>query len=420
MFNVMMLLNINDSKMKNIVIVGGGFGGIKVALDLESQNLTDSRITLISSKSHFEYQPALYRVVSGSNPLEVCIPLGEIFDNRNIEVIEDTILSVDLNNQKLVGLSESIYKFDYLVLAMGSETEYYNIPGLEKFSFGMKSINEAIILNRHIHELFDSFSNLSMKDQEYAHHFVVVGGGASGVELSAELAGYLKTIATNHHNKSIKITIDLIEAGPNILSLMPIDYSNKVKQRLKSLGVNIVVNCAIVQEQLDTIYAKNSKLKTKTVIWTAGVKINHLYNNIKGLEINKDRRVKIDEYLKIVNNDNVFVIGDGASSQYSGMAQTAIDQGLTVANNINKLINNKPLIPYTPKKTNYAIPVGKYWAGVMVGNIKIYGKLAWLIRRLVDLKYFMSILSFKKAITVWQSGKTLTNICSICSKKSII
>ena len=136
---------------------------------------------------------------------------------------------------------------------MGSETEYYNILGLEKFSFGMKSINEAIILNRHIHELFDSFSNLSMKDQEYAHHFVVVGGGASGVELSAELAGYLKTIATNHHNKSIKITIDLIEAGPNILSLMPIDYSNKVKQRLKSLGVNIVVNCAIVQEQLDTI-----------------------------------------------------------------------------------------------------------------------------------------------------------------------
>lgn len=406
--------------MKNIVIVGGGFGGIKVALDLESKNLSDIRIVLISNKPHFEYQSALYRVIAGSNPLEVCIPLREIFLNKKIEVIEDTIESINTENQLLVGKSESRYKYDYLVLSLGSETEYYNIPGLEKLSFGMKSINEAIVLNRHIHKLFDSCHNLSKEEKECALHFVIVGAGASGVELSAELARYTKIVATNHKNKSVKISIDLVEAGSNILPSMSTNFSNNIKKHLTSLGVNVMINRPIIKEELDRVYLKNANIKTKTVIWTAGVVINHLYTQTKGLKIAKDKKISVDKFLLASGTKNIFIIGDGASSQYSGMAQTAIDQGANVSKNIVRLLNNTTLSPYKAKIPHYAIPVGKYWAGVMIGNIKIYGKLGWIIRRLADLKYFLSILPINKVLIVWRSGKALTNICSICSNEHII
>src|SRR3989344_8759292 len=116
-----------------IIIIGGGFGGVRTALDLEAQKLSNTRIILISDKPHFEYYPTLYRVVTGSNPLEVCIPYREIFQNKELEIIEDTIEDVDLQTKTLTGKTGSYYRFDYLVLALGSETAYFDISGLAEF-----------------------------------------------------------------------------------------------------------------------------------------------------------------------------------------------------------------------------------------------------------------------------------------------
>ena len=124
---------------KRIVIIGGGFAGIRCALDLEKKHLKSTKIVLISDKTHFEYYPRIYRVVTGETPLQVCIPLSEIFKNKNVEIITDEIVDVNLSDQKLLGKTESIYLYDELVIALGSETVYFNIEGVKERSFGIIS-----------------------------------------------------------------------------------------------------------------------------------------------------------------------------------------------------------------------------------------------------------------------------------------
>ncbi|HSX39406.1 MAG TPA: FAD-dependent oxidoreductase, partial [Candidatus Saccharimonadales bacterium] len=132
--------------MKKILIIGGGFAGIKCALDLEKAGLKDSKITLVSNMSHFEYHALLYRVVTGVSPLEVCISLNQIFKNKHVEVVKDEIVEVDIYNKQALARSQSRYTFDYLVLALGSETDYFNVQGLQKNAFTLKTTDDALKL----------------------------------------------------------------------------------------------------------------------------------------------------------------------------------------------------------------------------------------------------------------------------------
>src|SRR3989344_7569669 len=158
---------------KKILIVGAGFGGVRVALDLAREKLPGVKITLLSDKSHFEYHPALYKVVTGRSPLETCIPLREIFKRKKVELVEDSVSRIDLAGRRVVGISGSEYPFDFLVLALGSETGYFNIPGLQELSYGFKSIEEALRLKKHLHELFSSCEKTSPEERICAAHIVV-------------------------------------------------------------------------------------------------------------------------------------------------------------------------------------------------------------------------------------------------------
>jgi len=404
------------SNIKKIVIVGGGFGGIYAALDLAKKKLPNTKITLISDEPHFEYHAALYRVVTGHSPLEVCIPLREIFEGKKIEVLEDDIVEVNLVEKLLRGSSRSRYSFDYLVLALGSETIYFNIPGLKEYSFGFKSIVEALKLKKHLHDLFQACT-ISAEDQEEdvcRMHLVVVGGGASGVELAGELAVYTRKLAKKHRVDPSLITIDLIEAAPRLLPVLPEDVSERVKNRLHALGVNIFLNRTVTEQEIEEVHLKDMEVKTKTVIWTAGVKPHRLYSKIQGLELDKRGRVVVDEFLQAKGFSNVFVIGDAAATLYTGMAQTAIRDGSFTEEIIAKSISGMSAIPYQPKKPFYAIPIGPGWATVLIGQLRIYGRVGWFIRRLLDLRFFLSILPFPKAILAFRSGKTLCESCKIC------
>ncbi|MEK7498564.1 MAG: FAD-dependent oxidoreductase, partial [Patescibacteria group bacterium] len=184
-------MSVLSNEQKKIVIVGGGFGGVETALSLLRKNLVNVKITLISSNPHFEYTPALYRVVAGVSPLEVCIPLKDIFEGKNIEVVRDTIVNVDTQGKAIKGVSGSVYTFDYCVLALGGEIAYFDIPGLKEFSFGFKSIHQALRLKRHLHEIFDSCKEGTSEEKVCACHVLVVGAGATGVELAGELAEFI-------------------------------------------------------------------------------------------------------------------------------------------------------------------------------------------------------------------------------------
>ena len=423
-----------DKPEKKIIIVGGGFGGIRVALDLVKQKLSNTKIVLVSDKPHFEYTPALYRVVTGRSPLEVCIPLREIFPTKGavsasgtrssfggkgngVEVIKDFIIEVDIKGKKITGKSGSRYSFDFLVLALGSETSYFNIPGLEEFSFGFKSINEALRLKRHLHEAFASCERATPEERVCAAHIVIVGGGASGTELAGELALYTKELAKKHVIDPVLITIDLIETAPRLLPTMPEDVSEKVRLRLHHLGVNIFLNRMMIKEEVEKVFLKDMEMKTKTVIWTAGVRPNHFYGGTEGFQFDKKGRVVVDEYLQAKGLKNIFIIGDAASTPFSGMAQTAIGDGRFVADVIIRKISQKPLFSYKAKKPFTAVPIGWGWAAVLLDGLRVYGRVGWWLRRLGDFRYFLSILPTRKALIAFRSGKKLCESCPACSEE---
>ena len=402
-------------EIKKILIIGGGFGGVRTALDLDKRKIPNASIALVSDRPHFEYHPALYRVVTGRSPLEVCIPLRDVFEGKEVAVAQDRIVGIDLAGKTVEGFSGTYYKYDFLVLALGSETEYFDIPGLPELSFGFKSINEALRLKRHLQELFEGMAKEDHGDKVKSASFIVIGGGASGVELAGDLAVYAAKLAENHKIDPSLVTIDLVERAPRLLPSMPKELSATVTLKLRSLGVNIFVNRAVVKEEVEAVHLKDMEMKTKTVIWTAGVKPHHLYSKNNGMPLDENGGGAVDDHLQIKGHPGVFVIGDAAATKYSGMAQTAIRDGGYVAEFIASKILKKNIAPYKPVKPLYAFPVGPGWAAILIRKIKIYGRLGWWMRRFVDLNFFSTILPFRKALLAFQNRKTLCESCMICS-----
>jgi NADH dehydrogenase len=402
---------------KKIVIAGGGFGGIRSALALEAKRLRGVKIILVSQTPHFEYAAALYRVVTGRSPLEVCIPLREIFAGKNVEVAEDEIVAIDPAGKSMRGASGSHYRYDYAIAAFGSETAYFGIPGLRERSFGFKSIPQALRLKKHLHEAFAAALKAGPDEKISAAHIVIVGGGASGVELAGELTLYAKSVARNHGLLPSFVTIDLIEAASRLVPSLPEDVSGRIEKRLRSLGINIFLNRTVMEEDIKKIHLKDMEFKTETVIWTAGVKPHKMYGKIPGLELDKKGRAAVDRHLRAPKFPELFILGDGASTPYSGMAQTADHDGSYAADAIARAILKKPLVPYRPRAPIYAIPVGPGWAAVVKKNFRVYGMIGWWLRRSADFRYFLTILPFPKAILAFRNGARIAESCPLCSEK---
>lgn len=398
---------------QHILIVGGGFAGVGSALRLARKRLPNVKITIVSDKPHFEYHPALYRLVTGTSPLEVCIPLREVFKGVPIDVIEDRVVEIDKGQKIVKGISGSHYKYDYLLLTLGSETNFFNIPGLEERSFGMKSIKEALELRRHITEVLKNYSIKTKDEQMRATHFVVIGAGPTGVEMSANLIEYARKLALKYGIDQHAITVDLIEAAPRILPQLPEEFTRRIEHHLRGLGVNIFTNRAIEREGIQSVYLKDMELQSMTVIWTAGVKANRLYQDW-GFPVGERGCVQVDEYFQPKGMENIFVGGDAAVSEYWGMAQTAYDHGIYIADVIAAKVNSRLLPKFIPKEPVYAIPVGTEWAGVLWGKKKFYGIIGWWLRRSADFISFNLILPPLKALDVFRNGASISTSCKIC------
>lgn len=407
-----------SSPGQTIVIIGGGFGGVRAALDLSKKRLPSTRIVLISDKTYLEYFAALYRVVVGGSPLEMCIPLQTIFKNTAVELIYETVTHVDFKHKVAVLKSGLFVSYNTLILAVGSESAYFNIPGIREYSYGARSVHEALKLKRHLHELFESTKQASSDFKRSGGHVVIIGGGPTGVELAGELGWYTRLLAQKHGFPSFFLTIDLIEGMPRLLPMLSEKISERVKQHLQSLGINIFLNRSILKGDFEEVYLSDLRMKTKTLIWTAGTKVNSLLSSLQGLEYDSKRRVVVTSTLAAKGFPEVYIIGDAAATVYSGMAQTAVDQGRYVAFLLHQKGLGKKEFPYAPRLPVYAIPVGPHWAVVSWKRWMVYGGIGWLLRRMADFKVYCSILPFYKACIVFFSGYSLTESCPLCLSKS--
>ncbi|OHA33724.1 MAG: hypothetical protein A2928_01985 [Candidatus Taylorbacteria bacterium RIFCSPLOWO2_01_FULL_45_15b] len=402
--------------MKKILIVGGGFAGISAARRLAKLVPADVKITLISEKTHFEYHAALYRVVAGRSPLEVCVPLSYVIPEERVEIVSDRVVEILPEVKEIRGASGSRYRADYIVLTLGSKTGYFDISGIKEFSFGFKSIDDALRLRRHIHELFEECKERAddVSRDFRRMHFVLVGGGASGVELAGELADYTRRLAKKHGIDDSLIEIDIVEAGPRLLSNFEKDVSHRVELRLRALGINVFLNRPLLKEDVEGIMLKGMSVEADTIIWTAGVKAHDLYGATKGFSTDKKGRVIVDKYLQPMGHSNIFVAGDAAATLYSGMAQTAIRDGVLISRNILRDIKMRPMVGYKAIPPAYSIPVGPNFAATIFSFFSFYGRFGWYLRRMADLRFFMSILPFSYAWKAWAAGRVLSESCPVC------
>jgi len=387
-----------------VVIVGGGFGGVKLALELAGDHRF--HVTLVNDHADFRYYPSLYRTATGGQRYIASVPLNEIFAGKDIHLVLDTLTELDRVVKSItIRLGQTI-AYDSLVLALGVQTNFFHIKGLDKFSYGIKTVDDAERLKRHLHQQL-------IEQQKPDLNYVVIGGGPTGVELAGALPAYLRAIAKRHGIGRRAIHVDLVEAAPRLLPRMPKDISRMVARHLRRIGVKLYLDTTVRAETAEALMLDDKKLLSQTVIWTAGV-TNHPFFAKNGFQLTKHGKVRVDQFLQA--ESGIFVIGDNADTPYSGMAQTALSDGGFMVGHLKRLVSQADLEPYKAKRPIYVFLAGPQWAAVLWGKVRIYGWLGWALRRLADLVAYHDYEPWQLATKRWMAEDDSEESCPICSQ----
>lgn len=372
---------------KKIVIAGGGFGGIEVARNLAKyKDIVD--ITLVSKQESFLYYPALYKLAyketTSFSQLRIkdMVPAGT-------KLIFDEIISIKRDEKKISFFQRDDLGYDILILALGSVTEDFGTPGVREFMCQFRTLEDIHCLRGLIAE---------HKKNNHTEPIIVVGGGPTGVELAACIQDVFEKELGTPDNSHVHVAI--IEGSPSVVSQLPEKARQKIKKRLVSMGLDVYTSTRVVSYDGHILKTNTGEFATRTVIWAAGLAAHPLLKEI-GAEYDKKGHLVVNEYLETTVDDNIFAIGDSASTMRSGLAQTAIHDGKFVARSIIQKLKNKKRNIYKVPQVGYAVPVGPMWGIASFGPFILSGFLGSLIRDVIDFKYLLSSVSFKKAIAMF-------------------
>lgn len=388
-------------KNHRVVIVGGGFAGVKAALELS--NVSGFSVSLISTHTNFEYHSALYRSATGRSPLEVVVPLSSIFKrSHNVEVILDTIAGINPLRKILRSETGNEYAYDTVILAMGNEVNYFGITGMPENSYAISTITQTIALRAKLIELF--------RKSESTPKVVIVGAGPTGVELAGELRYFARMVSRKYHTHIAHPHIMLIEAGDRILpSLDPI-ISAKAYKKLIKLNVELRLSTIVNACEPGKLCIADGDIDADIIIWTAGSKAVGFYQQHPKIFALERGKVRVNEYLQSLGHEDIYVLGDNANTKYSGMAQTAIYDAKFVVRNMLRQRKGQRPVEYRNRFPLYVVPVGQKWAVMQSANHKISGYKGWVMRRRADRWIFRNFLPYKQAIKQWRKTNKLARI----------
>jgi NADH dehydrogenase len=393
---------------KHVVIIGGGWGGITLARKLKKIPKQKLRITLVSSEAHFKYSPAMYRVAVGFREKDTIIPISELVkDIPSLSFKKGRAGHID-RAKRIVHLeSGTELHYDYLVISTGAVTNYFNIPGIKEMSYGIKSLRELRSFKAHLHEIITA-------PRKIEKNIVIIGGGPTGVELSAALGGYINKIMKRHGIKHRNINIELMHAAKRLIPQSSIKSSQLVLSRLRQLGIIVHLNSMVEKATDNSLIYNGKQIATHTVIWTAGTSNNPLFTEHRNhFPVNPQGKVIVDDHLRVDNR--CFVIGDNAATPHSGLAYTAVNDAKFVAKELEQRLAGRLMTkPYRPKTPKTAIPVGKRWAVFQYKNHIIYGFPGWLIRLGADLVGFIDIAGIYRGTLMWLGAVRKEEKCSVC------
>lgn len=392
----------NKNSKQKILILGGGFGGIKAALELAGHEAL--KVTLISDQDDFRYYPTLYNIALGKSHLGASIPLVEIFEGKDVELIKATAKSIDRQKKTIKDTAGKTYEYDKLIVALGVVTNFFGIKGLDKYAYQIKTLQHAQALRDHLHKQL-------VDEQKPDVNYVIIGGGPTGVELAGALPSYIHKIMERHGLRDRKVHVELVEAAPRLVPRMPKAYSRAIQKRLRSLGVTLQLNQTVQAETADSLMVSGHPIQSHTVVWTAGV-TNHPFLKANGFVLDNHGKATVNEYLQA--EPDIFVIGDNASTMYSGMAQTALYDGTFLAQNLRREAEGKKLYSYKPKKPIYVMPAGPGWSAVLWGKTQIYGRLGWLVREVADFAGYHDYEPWWRASEHFLALEAPEENCKLC------
>lgn len=394
--------------MKHVVIAGGGFAGVRLARKLRNQK--NVRVTLVNEIEDFRYSPALYRAATGYKVGTARIPLEWMFiDADNVNVLQQKVTKIQPEKNSFVLDSGEEVPYDYAVCALGMVTTYFNIDGIADHAFGVKSIDEVLELKKHMHE---SLAGAEDREQNY----VVIGAGPTGVEVAAMLGEYVQSVMKKHRVGRPKIKVFLVEAGPRILPQMGEKAAKKAENELRRTGVKIFTDTKVSAETRLSLKTSNGTIATQNVIWTAGTTNNPFYaENSQHFKLAERGKIHVNRRLQ--SHSNVYVAGDNAATQFSGLALTAVRHGNFIARDIRARLKSKKRSSHKDAYPMQIIPVGKT-AVFQYRKLVLGGWPASVLRRAADFVGYNDILGPLKALTIWQNSERIEDEwCEICRKK---
>lgn len=401
-----MSFNLPKSDKKRVVIVGGGFGGLRLANKLRN---SDFQVVLVDRNNYHQFPPLIYQIASaGIEPSSISFPFRKIFQHRKNFFYRMAEVRSIFPKHKIIQTSIGKVHYDYLVLAAGSTTNFFGNQHVEEEAMPMKNVSEAMGLRNALLDNFErALTCAGEQERRELLNVVIVGGGASGVEIAGALSEMKNFVLPKDYPDlpSNLMHIYLIEAGDRLLASMSRESSAKVERYLRSMGVDVQLGKMVTDYKDHRVVMKDgSSIPTRTFIWVSGVAAQPV-GNLPETLLGRGRRIKVDAYNRVEGLDGVFCIGDQcimtADEAYPGghpqLAQVAIQQGTLLARNLVRLETGEELVPFRYKNLGTMATVGRNRAVAEFKKVKFGGFFAWFLWLAVHLR---SILGVRNKLVV--------------------
>ena len=372
-----------------VVILGGGFGGLAAARALYK----DADVTVVDRHNYQTFLPLLYQVsTAGLAADHVAYPIRGALRKTSVKFRMASPINIDHRNKEVKLDSSEILKFDHLIVALGSVTADFGIPGVKEFALGMKSVSEALTIRA---EIMRRFEDLCRFEDDTKFSVTVIGGGPTGVEMAGAIAELIRgPLKSDQAQVAKNISVTLVEAGPRLLPPFAPSLSARTKKDLEKLGVKVLLNTAVKELAHRKIFLKDgTSLQSEITIWAAGVKGSDAMKDLNlPVEAN---RVAVEPTMQVKNYPNVWALGDIAGAKGKDgcplpmVAPVAIQQGKFIAKQIKRISLNKQLEHFKYLDKGSMATIGRNKAVVQVRWFKLAGPLAWLVWLWLHLFYLL-------------------------------
>ena len=408
-----MSINIQRNEKKRVVIVGGGLGGLRLAEELYGSGM---QVVLIDKNNFHQFPPLIYQIASaGIDPSSISFPFRQIFRKRKDFYFRMAEARMVDTEKKILQTSIGKIDYDYLVMAAGATTNFFGNKNIEEWAIPMKTVSEAMGLrNALLSNLERALTCASENERQELLNVVIVGGGATGVEIAGALSEMKRYVIPYDYPDmdSSLMHIYLIEVGDRLLAGMSQDSSKKAYEFLESMGVDVQFGKMVTDYRDHKVIMKDgTEIPTRTFLWVSGIRANAM-PGIDESHLGRGFRFKVDQYNRITGLDSVFAIGDQCLQTtdasfpdgHPQVAQVAIQQAKNLAKNIKKINNGQDdstLTAFKYKNLGSMATVGRNKAVVEIGKLHSQGFIAWVLWLVVHLRSILGVKNKMMVLLNW-------------------